>query len=84
MNRPELEFPLYWEYKIIAERTDEAFAAVCSVIGEHGFAETPRASNLSRNGSYVTYTLAVRIGTREQLDNLSRDLAGCPGVKFLL
>lgn len=84
MNRPELEFPLYWEYKIIAQSTDEAFATVCSVIRDHGFAETPRASNLSRNGSYVTYTLGVHIVSREQLDNLSRDLAGCAGVKFLI
>jgi len=84
MNRPELEFPLHWEYKIIAARSDETFAAICEIIISHGFEETPRASNVSRNGSYVTYTVSMHMESREKLDNLSRDLAACAGVKFLL
>ena len=84
MNKPELEFPLHWEYKIIATRTDEAFAAICGTISAHGFAETPRASNVSRNGSYVTYTVRMRLETREILDSLSRSLSDCKGVKYLL
>lgn len=84
MNKPDLEFPLHWEYKIIATRTDEAFAAICGTISAHGFAETPCASNVSRNGSYVTYTVRMRIESREQLEGLSRALSGCEGVKYLL
>jgi len=84
MNKPELEFPLHWEYKIIATRTDEAFAAICQAIIAHGFTETPCASNVSRNGSYVTYTVRMRIESREQLDCLSRALSDCEGVKYLL
>ena len=84
MKRPELEFPLHWEYKIIAVRTDEAFAAICEAIRSHGFGETPQASNVSRNGSYVTYTVRMRLETREVLDSLSRALAACEGVKYLL
>jgi putative lipoic acid-binding regulatory protein len=84
MNKPELEFPLHWEYKIIATRTDEAFAAICATINAHGFAETPCASNVSRNGSYVTYTVRMCIESREQLEGLSRALSGCEGVKYLL
>ena len=84
MKRPELEFPLHWEYKIIAVRTDEAFAAICEAIRGHGFEETPQASNVSRNGSYVTYTVRMRLETREVLDSLSRALAECEGVKYLL
>jgi len=84
MNKPELEFPLHWEYKIIAVRTDEAFAAICDVIKSQGFAETPRASNVSRNGSYVTYTVRMHIKSRDVLDALSSALAGCEGVKYLL
>jgi putative lipoic acid-binding regulatory protein len=84
MNKPELEFPLHWEYKIIATRTDEAFVAICQVINAHGFAETPCASNVSRNGSYVTYTVRMRIESRDQLDCLSQALSGCEGVKYLL
>ncbi|SFJ85484.1 hypothetical protein SAMN04488082_10890 [Desulfomicrobium apsheronum] len=84
MNKPELEFPLHWEYKIIAVRSDEAFAAILDVIKSHGFTETPRASNVSRNGSYVTYTVRMHIESREILDSLGVALAGCEGVKYLL
>ena len=84
MNKPELEFPLHWEYKIIAVRSDEAYAAICDVIKSQGFSETPCASNVSRNGSYVTYTVRMHIGSREVLDALSSALAGCEGVKYLL
>ena len=84
MKRPELEFPLHWEYKIIAVRTDEAFAAICEAIRGHGFEEMPTASNVSRSGSYVTYTVRMRLETREILDSLSQALAACEGVKFLL
>ncbi|GAB6111902.1 HP0495 family protein [Desulfomicrobium salsuginis] len=84
MKRPELEFPLHWEYKIIAVRTEVAFAAICEVIRSHGFEERPAASNVSRNGSYVTYTVRMRLETREVLDSLSQALAACEGVKYLL
>ena len=84
MNKPDLEFPLHWEYKIIATRSDEAFAAICGTISAQGFSETPCASNVSRNGSYVTYTVRMRIESREQLDGLSRALSDCEGVKYLL
>ena len=84
MNTPELEFPLHWEYKIIASRSDEAFAAICGTLKAQGFDETPRASNVSRNGSYVTYTVRMRMESREQLDGLSRALSDCEGVKYLL
>jgi hypothetical protein len=84
MERPQLEFPLHWEFKIIAVRTNEAFAAICAVMREHGFDETPRASNVSRNGSYVTYTVRLRMDNREQLDGLTRAVGHCEGVRYLL
>lgn len=84
MNQLELEFPMQWEYKIIAVRSDEVFDSLCRVIRSCGFDERPRASNVSRNNSYVTYTVGMRIETREQLDQLTRALGQCAGVKYLL
>ncbi len=84
MKRPELEFPLHWEYKIVAARTDETYTAICEAIRAHGFEETPAAGNVSRSGSYVTYTVSMRMENREALDSLNRALCACEGVKFLL
>ncbi len=84
MNRPELEFPLHWEYKIIALQGAEALEAICAVIAEHGFSHTPTAGNMSRNGKYITYSVRMHLSTREQLDGLTKAFAGCAGVKYLL
>jgi putative lipoic acid-binding regulatory protein len=84
MNRPELEFPLHWEYKIIATDAPEAYEAICAVITAHGFSHAPKAGNVSRNGKYVTYTVRMHIASREQLDGLTQALALCEGVKYLL
>lgn len=84
MNRPQLDFPLLWEFKIIAMGTDEAFAAIAAVIRDHGFDQSPRASNASRNGTYVTYTVQLSMDSRDQLDGLTRALGMCPGVRYLL
>jgi len=84
MNRPQLDFPLLWEFKIIATGTDEAYAAIAAVICDHGFDQSPRASNASRDGTYVTYTVQLSMDSRDQLDGLTRALSSCPGVRFLL
>ncbi|NCD25785.1 MAG: DUF493 domain-containing protein [Deltaproteobacteria bacterium] len=84
MKRPELEFPLQWEYKIIAAHSSETYDAICGVVAEHGFSHTPRASNVSRNGKYITYSLCLHMTSREQLDGLTRAFAQCEGVKYLL
>lgn len=84
MNRPDLEFPLHWEYKIIACRTDQALAAICDVISAHGFTSAPKPGSVSRNGSYVTYSLTMRLDSLDQLDSLTQALSSCHGVKYLL
>lgn len=84
MKRAEIDFPLTWEYRIIAQRTDEAFTAICEVMSAHGFDAKPQASAVSCNGAYVTYTVHMHITSREQMDALSQALGTCAGVKFLL
>lgn len=84
MNRPELEFPLHWEYKIIATRAAEVYDAICAVMADHGFPHAPKAGNVSRNGKYVTYTVRMHVSSREQLDGLTQAFSACEGVKYLL
>lgn len=84
MNRPELEFPLHWEYKIITIQATEAYEAIRAVIAAHGFSHAPTAGNVSRNGKYVTYSVRMHVTSREQLDGLTQAFAQCEGVKYLL
>lgn len=84
MNRPELEFPLRWEYKIIALQGQDALNAVCEVLRAHGCEEAPQAGNVSRSGAYVTYTVRMTMNSREQLDTLTSALAASEVVRYLL
>lgn len=84
MGRVELEFPLQWEYKIIATRCDEVFNSLCQAIRACGFSEQPYAGNISKNGSYVTYTVSMQVENQEQLERLTYALGQCSGVKYLL
>ena len=84
MNRPELEFPLHWEYKIIATQATQAYEAICAVVAAHGFSHAPKAGNVSRNGKYITYTVRLHVTSRDQLDGLTQAFARCEGVKYLL
>lgn len=84
MNQPELEFPMFWEYKIIARQGEEALCAVREVLLSYGFAQEPRPGNVSRSGSYITYTVQMTMPSREHLDALTRALSDCEGVRYLL
>ena len=83
-KKVELEFPLDWEYKLIALDTPEMGASIAGILKNQGFNSTPSAGNRSKNGKYRTYHVQARIESRESLDNLARALSACPGVKFLL
>lgn len=84
MTQLELSFPLTWEYKIIATYDKEVFESICAIIQGHGFSEKPCASNVSKNGKYIPYTVSMDIQSRQQLEALAQDLARCTGVKYLL
>lgn len=84
MKQPELEFPLLWEYKIIARQGEEALCAVREVLRSYGFNQAPRPGNVSRNGSYITYTVKMNMPSREHLDALTKALSDCECVRYLL
>lgn len=84
MKQAHLEFPLHWEYKIITRHTDQALKEVRAVLREHGFEEIPSPGAVSRNGSYITRTVTVRLESRMQMDELTAALGRCEGVKYLL
>jgi putative lipoic acid-binding regulatory protein len=84
MKQARLEFPLHWEYKIITQHTDAALEEIRAVLRQRGFTEIPTVGTVSRNGTYVTRTVALRLESREQMDELTAALGRCSGVKYLL
>ena len=83
-NKVELEFPLDWEYKVIALDSPKTGGFITEALRTQGFDAEPVSGNRSKNGTYRTYHIQIRVESREALDELARALSACPNVKFLL
>ena len=84
MQPPELEFPLLWEYKIIALHEPAVHTQLEAVSAKHGCTQPVTRGNQSSRGKYVTYTVRLRVESRQHLDAITAEFGQCPGVKYLL
>jgi putative lipoic acid-binding regulatory protein len=80
----DLEFPLAWEFRVVAEDRPETARALAVVLDRYGYAQSPVRGRASRHGKYVTYSVRVVLPSRDHLDVLAQSLSSCPGVRFLL
>jgi putative lipoic acid-binding regulatory protein len=90
MSEPEpeslLAFPCDFPIKIMGQ-TQPGFAqAVLEVVLRHApdFDANSMEMRNSREGKYLSLTATVRATSREQLDNLYRELCDHPMVKMVL
>lgn len=80
----ELEFPLAWEFRIIADDSPATLSAIGTVLDRFGYAQRPVRGRVSRGGKYVTYSVRAVLPSRDHLEVLAQSLSSCPGVRFLL
>lgn len=81
-----LTFPCTFPIKIMG-RTQDGFAqAVCDVVRKHAADFDPAALEMrsSKEGNWLSVTATVNATSREQLDNLYRELVAHPMVKMVL
>ena len=63
-NRPEIEYPCEWKYKIISQNADDAVEAAEDAA--KGFKYEITSSNISKRGKYVSINLAVEVENEEE------------------
>jgi hypothetical protein len=81
-----IEYPCDFPIKIMG-KTQNGFAqAVVAVVQSHvpGFDAATLEMRSSRQGRYLSLTCTVRASSREQLDNLYRELCDHPMVTMVL
>ena len=90
-NRPSeaeslLEFPCAFPLKIIGRTRDGFAQAMLEVVLRHApdFDSASMEMRASREGNYLSLTCTVNATSREQLDNLYRELSGHPHVVMVL
>ncbi|HUO80160.1 MAG TPA: DUF493 domain-containing protein [Steroidobacteraceae bacterium] len=69
-----LEFPCDYPVKVMGRHGPEFRTAVLAALAEAAAPPTHVAERLSRDGTFVSLTCTVRVGSREQLDQLYRRL----------
>lgn len=85
-SKPLLEFPCDFPIKIMGAQNDALRDAVTVMVQHHApdFDPATIEVRLSSGGRYVGLTCTIRATSREQLDNLYRDLSSHPLVKVVL
>lgn len=58
-ERPEIQYPCEWNYKIISKTPDEAVEAAENAA--YGFKYEITASNISKHGKYISINLSVEV-----------------------
>ncbi|MFK3739251.1 DUF493 family protein [Massilia sp. TN1-12] len=88
MDRKEslIEYPSDFPIKVMGATHDEFAATIVDVVVAHdpSFHAGKVEMRPSSNGNYIGLTLTVRATSREQLDNIYRELSGHPMVKIVL
>lgn len=81
-----LEFPCDFPIKAMGAARDDFVQAVVTVVKAHApdFDASTVEMRASGEGNYLAVTCTVRATSREQLDNLYRDLSSHPYVKIVL
>lgn len=81
-----LEFPCDFPIKVMGAARDDFAQAVVTVVQAHvpDFDAAAIKMRASGKGNYLAVTCTVRATSREQLDDLYRDLSSHPYVKIVL
>ena len=85
-TEPLLEFPCDFPIKVMGVARDDFAQAVVALVQAHvpDFDAATMEMRASGKGNYLAVTCTVHATSREQLDNLYRDLSSHPYVKIVL
>ena len=81
-----IKYPLDFPIKVMGEARDQFAQTVVEIVLRHApdFDAALTEMKLSKNGNYLSVTCTILATSREQLDNLYRELTANPMVKFVL
>ena len=81
-NRPEIQYPTNWQYKVIGTNLDEMIAAVEKVAGNLKYEITP--SNVSENSKYYSVNFSVVVTSEAIRDMIYEKLSSNEHIKIVM
>ncbi len=81
-----LEFPTSFPIKIMGRRADGFAQAIVDVVSRHASDFDPSTLEMraSREGNYLSVTATINATSRDQLDELYRELTAHPMVTMVI
>jgi hypothetical protein len=81
-----IEYPCDFPIKIMGVAADDFAQSMVEIVLRHApdFAADSVEMRASSGGAYLSVTCTIRAVSREQLDDLYRELSGHPAVKVVL
>jgi putative lipoic acid-binding regulatory protein len=84
LDPANLEFPLDVQYRVIAEDMDNMAFVIETVLMQLGVDAPVARGNKSKNGTYVSFSVNIRVTSREQMNRIDGELRAIAGVKMVL
>jgi putative lipoic acid-binding regulatory protein len=81
-NKPQIEYPCKWPYKIIGDNIEEMISAVEEAVVDLKYDLTP--SNISKKGKYFSLNISVVVPSEVVRDLIFQKLSKHPAIKFMI
>jgi hypothetical protein len=82
MKKPEIEYPCYWEYKIIGENQKILEVVISEVVNDRDYDII--LSNQSRNKKYVSLEVKTKVLDESDRNKIFSDFSSHSEVKMVL
>lgn len=82
MNRPKIEYPCEWEYRIIGPDEENMRNAVVEILKAKQY--TLFFSNISKAGKYISFALKTIVATEKERNEIYVFLRGHPAIKSVI
>lgn len=82
MNRPNIEYPCEWEYRIIGPDDDVLRKAASEILKAKQYILS--FSNISKKGKYISLALKTTVITEKERNSIYISLRKHPAVKSVI
>jgi len=78
-DKPKLEYPCEWEYRVIGDSAEALRGAVSELLGAFEYA----LENGNRKGKWLSLSVKLTVKSEEERDELHRRLNAHPAVRMV-
>lgn len=82
MNRPKIDYPCEWEYRLIGPDEEGLHKAAAEVLKTKQY--TLFFSNISKAGKYVSFALKTTVTDEKERNNIYVSLRRHPAIKSVI